>query len=225
MEPHVPVSEEVLQQPVKVTDIMKILVPTHRPNDGLMDSIVKKQQDELAKKVQKMFKEIGGERGIAAGSIGRILSTYLEYLDVQSIRQSERIDLFPPPTEQDIARAKAAYYELYESSIETMANMGMVLVMRLWWFVSNYVEVWRMQEKFKRIYKPGLSDRDIIKLADGNIQLVKGVEFPPGFSKSYLEEIREKIEILQKNSMGARLIEATSQRSAVHIDLDKRKKK
>jgi len=228
MQPHVPVSEEVLQQPVQVNDIMKILVPTHRPNDGKLDSIVKNHQDELAKKVDKMFREVGGRRGIPTGSIGRILSTYLEYLDVEAIRAEGRMGLFPPPTDEETARAKAAYHELHESDIEKMAKMGTVLVMRLWWFVSNYVEVWRMQEKIKRIYKSDLSGgsaRDIIKLADGNIQLIKGVEFPPGFSKTYLEEIREKIEILQKNSMGTRLIEATNQRTAVHVDLDKKGKK
>ncbi len=83
------------QQPIKIIEILKMITPIRHPNDGAQDSICKTYQEVLVMKIKKMYKSVSGERGVPAGAISTLLSYYLESLDIDSIREQKRMDLFP----------------------------------------------------------------------------------------------------------------------------------
>jgi hypothetical protein len=192
------------QYPVKIVDIMRIIIPPRGLNDGKLDTIVKDHQDKIASGVKKMFEEIGGTRGIPGGNIAPLLSYYLEYIEIEKVRS--QLDLFPSPNEDSRNSAIKAMQSLAGKSIQELIDLGDIIRGRLLWLVSNYMESWRLHEKLERVYKPGLDISAVLKLADRNNQLMKGKELPPGFSMSVLEDIWEKDAIIKRNSLIANMM-------------------
>ena len=73
--------------------------------------------------------------------------------------------------------------------------------------MGNYIETWRMHTKLERVYVEGRTTRDILKAADNTTQLMKGTEFPSGFSLSVIEGIGEKMNLISKHSMTTKMME------------------
>lgn len=217
MDPHIP--SEIEQTPIPVKQIISLVSPIRSRNEGRLDAIVKSHRESQIETLHKTLKEIGGDRGIPAGSVGLLLSNFLEWQDVQSMRESGYMDLFVPPTEEEAKRAKKIFILLKNTPLEDLVKMGDVLITKMWWTVGNYIEGWRTHKKFKEIYPKGISAVDALKIADGHAQLMKGIELPPGFSLSFMEEIREKIMIIQRNSLHANLEMKTRNKVGPKIDI------
>jgi hypothetical protein len=165
--------------------------------------------------IKNMLQKISPERGIPTGSIGMLLSHFTEYLDIEALRLYHRENLFPVLDAADHVLPQAVYRELKEKSISQLDQLGNICTNRMMWIVSNHIEVWRFHEKLRRVYPTDREEREILKLADSNIQLMKGVELAPGFSLSFMEEIREKMEVIVQNSMASRLMEAASAKEKI----------
>ncbi len=96
--------------------------------------------------------------------------------------------------------------------------MGTVLVSRLRWLMGNYIETWRLQQKLERVYIEGRTTREILKAADEHHMLMCGSELPSGFSMSAMESIRDKMEIIARNSIMAKFMESIQPKHARNMN-------
>lgn len=211
--------------PVKVSDILKLVIIPRSQTDGKLDTEVKDVQDRRVTRIEQVLTRIAPAaitKGIPVGNVGNILSHFIESMDVEALRTYKKLHLFPAVSEDSEKLAKNLFLEMTRLKVSQMDSLGSMCIEKMLWLINNYIELWRFHQKLARVYwekDESEEDRDlkpkaveqnkgrrVIKRADANYQLMKGTELPRDFSTTLLEQITDSASVVAKNSMAANFL-------------------
>jgi hypothetical protein len=200
-------AKDKIEPTMTVNAIIKLI---HPPDPNSVDLPRLEELVQKFKKYLRVFSQDQKDQKIPVAQLGYLLSRFVEYHDVISIRTENRMELFPPPSEDSRIIAYAIYEEFRTLEAGELVKMGNLCLNRMMWHVGNYVETWRLHQKFERVYLPDKTEEEVYALADANMDLMKGKELPKGIVEEEMNKIRQKFKIIMSNSIMARMEETTT---------------
>jgi len=217
MEPH----EDVInydtagEYPLRKNEIRPLIAPNPKHN-GPRDKEVQVEVWEVVELALDTFAKAGGSRGIPAATFGKLLSVFTEAYDVKLLREHNHLDIIEEPTEEEATEALEIFRVLVHQPPEDLANLGLLGVNKIAATMGRYLAKWRAWEKLNRVFLEEYTILDSLKESDSYKGLFNGDDQPPKFSLSQIEEVHEKLNLLQAHSVSGSVIANLGAR----VDLD-----